>query len=155
MKSLALFPLLLLCFNCYSQLEPGRRPVTDSMSVSFAVNSTTVEEFNYMTKGYQIAIQSGLDVKSGYELGDSRVYPGQSATVTFISLNKKAPSKHLVGTILKVETSSTETYFAIPVNNIQLLNQTQKALYTAYYAGVLTDIFCSYVTYAQEGFPVK
>jgi len=42
--------VLLCCNNSYSQ--------------------TTLEEFNYITKGYQIQIESGLDTKSGYTIQD-------------------------------------------------------------------------------------
>lgn len=37
--------------------------------VSFSLLSqTTQEEYNYLTKGYKIQIESGLDMKSGYSL---------------------------------------------------------------------------------------
>ncbi len=35
--------------------------------------STTLEEFNYLTKGYKIQIESGLDMKKGYRLEDIHV----------------------------------------------------------------------------------
>src|ERR1035437_10199247 len=31
---------------------------------------TTIEEYNYVTKGYKTQIESGLDMKKGYELQD-------------------------------------------------------------------------------------
>jgi len=31
-------------------------------------SGTTIEEYNYLTKGYQIQIESGLDMKKGYTL---------------------------------------------------------------------------------------
>jgi hypothetical protein len=31
-------------------------------------SQTTMEEYNYVTKGYQIQIESGLDMKKGYEI---------------------------------------------------------------------------------------
>lgn len=38
-------------------------------SLSFSQNNgTTIEEFNYLTKGYKIQIESGLDMKKGYTL---------------------------------------------------------------------------------------
>jgi hypothetical protein len=33
-------------------------------------NHTTLEEYNYLTKGYKIQIESGLDMKKGYTLKD-------------------------------------------------------------------------------------
>jgi len=35
-----------------------------------AQNGTTVEEFNYASKGYKIQIESGLDTKKGYKITD-------------------------------------------------------------------------------------
>ena len=31
---------------------------------------TTLEEYNYITKGYKVQTDSGLDMKKGYELSD-------------------------------------------------------------------------------------
>jgi hypothetical protein len=33
-------------------------------------SQTTIEEYNYITKGYQIQLESGLDMKKGYRLED-------------------------------------------------------------------------------------
>ena len=41
--------------------------------IAFSSNisaQTTLEEYNYITKGYQAQIESGLDMKKGYELED-------------------------------------------------------------------------------------
>ncbi len=35
-----------------------------------AISQTTLEEYNYVTKGYQVQIQSGLDMKKGYNFED-------------------------------------------------------------------------------------
>jgi len=37
---------------------------------SKSFTQTTVEEYNYITKGYKIQIESGLDMKKGYEFVD-------------------------------------------------------------------------------------
>ena len=37
---------------------------------------TTMEEYNYMTKGYKIQVESGLDMKKGYyfeDMGDHKI----------------------------------------------------------------------------------
>ena len=52
MKKLSIFLILLLL----------------SAIVSFG--QTTMEEFNYITKGYKVQIESGLDMKKGYTLED-------------------------------------------------------------------------------------
>lgn len=38
-------------------------------------NSTTEEEYNYMTKGYRVQTESGLDMKKGYRFGEYEVIP--------------------------------------------------------------------------------
>ena len=45
--------------------------------LDFDLVQTTEEEYNYMTKGYKIQVESGLDMKKGYEfidLGESSIY---------------------------------------------------------------------------------
>ena len=42
-------------------------------TMTFAFSQTTREEYNYLTKGYKIQLQNGLDTKKGYyikELGE-------------------------------------------------------------------------------------
>lgn len=34
------------------------------------ISQTTLEEYNYITKGYKVQIESGLDMKKGYEFED-------------------------------------------------------------------------------------
>ena len=34
------------------------------------ISQTTMEEYNYITKGYKIMLESGLDLKEGYEIKD-------------------------------------------------------------------------------------
>lgn len=40
-------------------------------------SQTTLEEYNYVTKGYKIQLESGLDMKQGYKF-----MPGYAATTT-------------------------------------------------------------------------
>jgi hypothetical protein len=51
--------------------------------LSEARSQTTMEEYNYVTKGYQIQLESGLDMKKGYRLEDitesSTVMAGDSS----------------------------------------------------------------------------
>jgi hypothetical protein len=39
-------------------------------STNLLFGQTTQEEFNYITKGYKIQVESGLDMKKGYSLTD-------------------------------------------------------------------------------------
>lgn len=49
---------------------------------------TTIEEYNYVTKGYKIQLESGLDMKKGY-----RVEYLNEHTVTFTEKDKKIERK--------------------------------------------------------------
>jgi len=40
------------------------------VSINLFAQQTTEEEYNYITKGYKIQIESGLDMKKGYTLKD-------------------------------------------------------------------------------------
>ena len=35
-----------------------------------AISQTTIEEYNYVTKGYKVQLESGLDMKKGYRFED-------------------------------------------------------------------------------------
>lgn len=53
------------------------------MAASESRAQTTMEEYNYVTKGYRIQLESGLDMKKGYRLEDisesSAVMAGDSS----------------------------------------------------------------------------
>ena len=54
-----------------------KSPKQDSISKSEQTSNlpapTTMEEFNYITKGYKVQIESGLDMKAGYEFQDVKI----------------------------------------------------------------------------------
>lgn len=66
-----------------------------SITSSFA--QTTQEEYNYITKGYKVQLESGLDMKKGYsfkDLGNSTVTSGyEKRTTEFKALLKEGQSK--------------------------------------------------------------
>ncbi|MFV5699001.1 hypothetical protein ACM55H_11595 [Flavobacterium sp. ZT3R17] len=81
-------------------------------------NGTTLEEYNYMTKGYKIQISSGLDVKKGYVINDL-VRRDTGQYVFDFKTFHRSKNGTLAGIIL-VATSkvwSNVYYLAIPVDN--------------------------------------
>ena len=60
MKQLYLLLILMTSSSLVAQLDS-----TLARSVP-----TTMEEYNYMTKGYKIQVESGLDMKKGYFIED-------------------------------------------------------------------------------------
>jgi hypothetical protein len=87
---------------------------------SYAQQSTTLEEYNYMTKGYKVSIDSGLDIKKGYRVEDAMDIPIGNYRFVFKSLVRD--NNTLAGLIL-ISTSNlwgNVYYTAIPVNNSEL-----------------------------------
>jgi hypothetical protein len=79
---------------------------------------TTVDEYNYLTKGYKTQIESGLDMKVGYSLKDLGEYSSKSRSCEFKALVKKANNK-TVGTLaifhaVSLVGTKKTYYFCIP-----------------------------------------
>lgn len=80
---------------------------------------TTEEEFNYITKGYKIQLESGLDMKKGYEFKDIDGWG-----VNYNSFQRKASFKQLFregetipcATLMILERTDTDykEYLCIP-----------------------------------------
>lgn len=69
-------------------------------AVSFAQN-TTQEEYNFMTKGYQQLVESGLDMKKGYYIADTLAFTTQGQRYEFYFMNLvRQKDKSLAGTIV-------------------------------------------------------
>ncbi|MDI5888742.1 hypothetical protein [Flavobacterium yafengii] len=86
-------------------------------------NGTTLEEYNYMTKGYKIQVSSGLDVKKGYVITDLVTNNFDTYTFDYKTFIRQKDGT-LAGIIL-IATSklwSNVYYLAIPVNNVDLLS---------------------------------
>jgi hypothetical protein len=90
-------------------------------------NGTTLEEYNYMTKGYKIQLSSGLDVKKGYRIDDVTSYPTALYDFKFQSFVREKDGVS-AGLIL-IATSkmwSNVYYLAIPIDNSILMEQFNK-----------------------------
>ena len=77
---------------------------------------TTMEEYNYVTKGYKVQIESGLDMKKGYEFKSIDTVSTKIATAEMKILyrlkeNKKDIAAYLI--IYKREARNIE-YICIP-----------------------------------------
>lgn len=84
---------------------------------------TTLEEYNYLTKGYKVQIESGLDMKKGYTFteGHSPIVYG-NYTFTFKPLVRESTNE--TAAILLIINSkawgNNTYYFCIPRNNQEL-----------------------------------
>ena len=75
---------------------------------------TSLEEYNYLTKGYKMQIESGLDMKKGYSFKEIAQYKNQKRTCTFKGLINDASHKQ-VGTLAIYQAANGLTYyFCIP-----------------------------------------
>lgn len=77
---------------------------------------TTMDEFNYITKGYKIQLESGLDMKAGYEFTkiDEVVIGERSVTLSKLLNNKTRVAGYLM--VYKKSNKDPE-YICIPNPN--------------------------------------
>lgn len=106
------------------------------VSFSFAqtkTSATTEEEYNYMTKGYQMQLAGGLDMKKGYDVGIETTFTIGTYNFKFIPLYKVVGTENiLVGYICKaVSTTWNHVYwYGFPISNTELLNRTFTSINT-------------------------
>jgi hypothetical protein len=96
-----------------------------------AKSQTTEEEYNYLTKGYQIQLESGLDMKKGYTMKDLTEYvvnfqSGNYKKVTFKYLYKDEAKKNVAVLAIfsfykKEENKTLSKYICIPLSNTDTL----------------------------------
>lgn len=98
-------------------------------AVSFGYSQTTIDEYNYMVKGYGVTISSGLDIKKGYQVKDLTTYSTASYTFDYKMLIRDADAS-LAGVIVRATSKvwSNVYYLAIPINNQELLKPYYKQL---------------------------
>lgn len=90
---------------------------------------TTIEEYNYVTKGYAVQVEQGLDMKAGYEFASLNGYgewgssyislaDGSSINVKFELLknDSKPFPQRAVMVIMNYEPEGFERYLCIPNN---------------------------------------
>lgn len=77
---------------------------------------TTLEEYNYITKGYKVQTDSGLDMKKGYELSDIDENSTDERTAQLKVLNRvKAGKKEIAAYMIIYQLKGSEKeYMCIP-----------------------------------------
>ncbi len=96
------------------------------LSQTFAqkASPTTLEEYNYVTKGYRMQTEGGLDPKKGYHFND--LFERAFGNYNFVSKALIREQKNEVGAILVIvssKISQKDYYLCIPVDNIDLLQK--------------------------------
>ena len=93
---------------------------------------TTMDEFNYITKGYKIQLESGLDMKAGYEFTkiDDVVIGERSVALSKLVNNKT----RVVGYLIVYKKSNKDSeYICIPNPNssYEVIELYKNSLYTS------------------------
>lgn len=85
------------------------------------IPGTTVEEYNYMTKGYKIQISSGLDMKNGYSFSDIGTINSGSYKFNYKMLNR-VEENEIAGVLITAysNVSGRTYYLGMPFNNENL-----------------------------------
>ncbi|MEO8238475.1 MAG: hypothetical protein ABI576_10230 [Flavobacterium sp.] len=91
------------------------------LAFSFSYSQTTVEEYNYVTKGYAETISKGLDLKKGYSLSEIYHYTDTGYNFIFQSLtNDKTKKISCIMVIAHSRTWDNKYYLCIPIGNGEL-----------------------------------
>lgn len=86
-------------------------------SITCIWGQTTLEEYNYLTKGYKIQIESGLDMKKGYTLKDLVTVSTQflvTRTATFKGLYRTGETSPCAILLIYQKYASPAEYVCIP-----------------------------------------
>lgn len=86
--------------------------------------STTEEEYNYLTKGYKVQIESGLDMKKGYSLKEVGNISRGKCDFNFKILIREAKNEIAGYLVITHSRNTGQTYYScIPINNKELLDR--------------------------------
>lgn len=100
-------------------------------TTAFSQVQTTQEEYNYLSRGLKIQIESGLDTKNGYSFEKFHTRKVASYQFDFSYLIKSDIKKPVaISLIAKSNGSGVTYYFAIPLNNLKLLENYYSAIST-------------------------
>lgn len=89
-------------------------------------SKTTEEEYNYMTKGYKMQLEGGLDMKKGYITDDPTEIKEADYSFKFIPLARLAGKDTLlVGYIVKAHSSAWDNtyWYGIPFDDEDLVDR--------------------------------
>lgn len=95
---------------------------------------TTMEEYNYVVKGYKVQLESGLDMKKGYELEDVDEASAGERKVTLKKLVKTSSQRKTAAYMVTYKKGSGATeYICIPNPNSD--TEIRDLFWKALYAG--------------------
>ena|ERR1051326_1068282 len=98
---------------------------------------TTVEEYNYVTKGYQIQVSSGLDMKKGYSLVDYISQSTSERKIEFKGLMRSGSQKPCAIMMIYTRTGKPAEYLCIPTSDAS------KELWDSFWSSLVPDVNAS------------
>lgn len=116
MKTLLITLITFSTFAAFGQFGPD--------TTATGPSPTTEAEYNYLTKGYKVQIESGLDMKKGYTIVDASVVRRSSYTFD-IKFLMREKNNEMAGILIitKSETWGNTYYICLPINNPDLINK--------------------------------
>ena len=108
-KSILAALIIFACFAVNAQKVNVDKPVLKPFK-------TTIEEYNYLTTGYAIQINSGLDMKKGYEIYniDTKTSGGRTAELKCL-IRTNTPAKEIAAYfIIYKMNNKVQDYICIP-----------------------------------------
>jgi len=86
--------------------------------------TTSIEEYNYLTKGYADDIDKGKDIKDGYELKEFFKFDNEKVNFSFTYhkfIEKTSSKTKAILVVAKKKSKNKVRYLCIPFNNKDLL----------------------------------
>jgi competence CoiA-like predicted nuclease len=122
------------------------------------VPQTTEEEYNYMTKGYKVQLESGLDMKKGYVFEDMGAETKIGNYSFMIKVLQREAKKEVAGilVITKSNVAGKTYYMGIPMNNVEMLKRYYADLsaldkdHTTIYCYLISAVFVDVFAEAEE-----
>lgn len=110
--------------------------------------STTIDEYNYMTKGYKMQQTSGLDMKKGYNIENIKTLLRGNYSFSFKALIRTEENQ-LAGILIigHSDVSGRDYYLGMPINNRQLQLEFERDIrnwdesMTTAYAQTVSELF--------------
>jgi len=102
---------------------------------------TTEEEYNYVTKGYEMQVKGGLDMKQGYRLEDLLVDTVKERVSAFKALIREGEDKPCAILLIYTRLATGEkSYLCLPhpASDEKIWDRTYKAFYKGFYADAIT-----------------
>lgn len=123
--------------------------ITLVISSSKVKAQTSLEEYNYITKGYKVQIESGLDMKKGYEFVDIDKYGNEVRTAELKALYRIKDNNRIIACYLLEYQSKgyPKEYICIPNPNSEpdILKKYWDQLYDGSFTNVSNRL--QFVTY--------